>query len=108
VSCPDGPEYHERLKAAFPNLSSKIMDYLKAELIKTEGEKQVKETRQKWLMNRPYLTIKKLLAGMPDLRSRDPWNYKKEEFAKMLDDQGIVVTLEEAGRLLNVLMNEYE
>lgn len=59
-----------------------------------------KEMREKWVMHTPYPILKKLLAG------KDPWNYSQDQFIKMLSEQEITITVQEASMLLNKLRDE--
>ena len=100
VSCPDGKEYHEQLKAEFPNLSEKIMLYLKMEMNLISEERKAKVEREMWVMHIPYPALKRLIGKV------DPWKYSRGELISMLKSEDIIVTDNEAERLHNILRDE--
>ncbi len=101
ISCPAGPEHHEKLKRAFPNLSAKVMNYLYSELLIQEKTIKDKEARDKWLFITPYPAIKKLIGN------RDPFDYETDKVVEMLKTLEITVTEKEAAHLINKLQNEW-
>lgn len=101
VSCPQGKEYHQRLKKAFPQLSAKIMELLQAELLKVESDKQNNDARNKWLLISPYPALKRMIGN------GDPFDYETTKVIEMLQVSEIVVTEKEAAHLINKLQNEW-
>jgi hypothetical protein len=99
VSCPQGKEYHERLKAAFPNLSKTIMDLLADELEKAEKQNRVQTHKEVWLKD----TVLPVARGL--LGKRDPWDMENKEMIEMLKPD-ITLNENEADWILNKLMNE--
>jgi len=101
VSCPDGEDFHDRCKAAFPNLSKTIIDLLKSELLKVEEQTKTKSLRDKWLILVPMLTLRNKIGN------GDPFNFKNEQVMEMLKQAEITITEKEAGFLINKLQNEW-
>ena len=101
VSCPQGKEFHERLKKSFPNLSKKIMVDLTADLIEAESKTRVIDAREAWI-TKTALPIARTCVGR-----KDPFAVLVLELIEMLKLEEITVSEKEADWLLNRLQNEW-
>ena len=102
VSCPDGHEFHEELKRSFPNLSSKVMDYLKGELMVHKKTIQDKAARDKWLLTIVYPNMHRLFKIHDAFSLID----KENEVVETMKQNGLTITEQDAATLINKFQNE--